>query len=417
MNENIWWSFLRFLNLLDDLTIYFSIQLGRCAVLSFPALVLVLILRRSVLEKRVFLKGMVWGTFLVVPFLGKLNLFYDSPWKPGMFMWWNDLCMVCWPVRYAYTLGMAVSAGLLIRKRRRLYALMRHLDRRCICGQEVLVSEMAAMPFASGLFPGRIVVPKVMVEELREKELELLLLHEKIHICQGHLWCFFLWDVLRVLLWPNLLLSVCTRELREDLEAICDQVAIQAGGRDAYAYGELLIRTMKVLRTEVFDGTAAFAGEKEYKAVRQRIQRIAEYTPYDRRKVRALCVCGLSLLAGVFLMVHNYSFPRYLNLTDMVLTNDAGKFWILRDSDILRKAVSADEEKVFIERAAMDAVLEEYKIEDTEFSILFGGYEKLPGFGGNGNLVYVDYAGQEERMEIPYENSDAYITARILRWI
>ena len=65
----------------------------------------------------------------------------------------------------------------------------------------------------------------------------------------------------------------------------------------------------------------------------------------------------------------------------------------------------------------MDAVLEEYKIEDTEFSILFGGYEKLPGFGGNGNLVYVDYAGQEERMEIPYENSDAYITARILRWI
>ncbi len=50
-------------------------------------------------------------------------------------------------------------------------------------------------------------------------------------------------------------------------------------------------------------------------------------------------------------------------------------------------------------------------------SILFGGYEKLPGFGGNGNLVYVDYAGQEERLEIPYEDGDVYITARILRWI
>lgn len=52
----------------------------------------------------------------------------------------------------------------------------------------------------------------------------------------------------------------------------------------------------------------------------------------------------------------------------------------MRDSDILRKAVSADEEKVFIERAAMDA-------------------------------------GQEDRLEIPYEDSDVYIIARILRWI
>ena len=101
----------------------------------------------------------------------------------------------------------------------------------------------------------------------------------------------------------------------------------------------------------------------------------------------------------------------------MVLENDAGEFWILKDSGILRKAVSADDERVMIDRAAMDLILEEYEIEEREFSILFGGYEKLPGFGGNGNLVYVDYAGQEERLEIPYENSDAYITVMILKWI
>ena len=70
MNENIWWSFLRFLNLLDDLTIYFSIQLGRCAVLSFPALVLVLILRRSVLEKG-FFKGDGVGDFSCSSFFGE----------------------------------------------------------------------------------------------------------------------------------------------------------------------------------------------------------------------------------------------------------------------------------------------------------------------------------------------------------
>ena len=207
------------------------------------------------------------------------------------------------------------------------------------------------------------------------------------------------------------------RTFRKDLEDICDQVTIQESGGDAYEYGRLLIKSMKVLRTEAFEGTAAFAGEKEYRDIRQRIQRITEYEPYDRRRIRAFCACGLAVLAGIFLTVRDHSLPRYVKLTDMVLENDTGEFWILKDSGILRKAVSADDERVMIDRAAMDLILEEYEIEEREFSILFGGYEKLPGFGGNGNLVYVDYAGQEERLEIPYENSDAYITVMILKWI
>lgn len=152
MSGNMWYGLLRFLNLLDDLTTYFSIQLGRCVLLSFPVLALILILRRGAFMKTTFLKGMVWGIFSVVPFLGKLSLFYDRPWVPRLYMWWNDLCMVCRPVRYGYILGIAVCAGLMIGKRRRLCTMMRHFERRYICGQEVLVSEMAAVPFASGCF-------------------------------------------------------------------------------------------------------------------------------------------------------------------------------------------------------------------------------------------------------------------------
>ena len=417
MSGSMWYGLLRFLNLLDDLTTYFSIQLGRCVLLSFPVLALILILRRGVFMKTTFLKGMVWGIFAVVPFLGKLKLFYDRPWMPGVYMWWNDLCMVCRPVRYGYMLGIAVCAGVMIGKRRRLCTMMRHFERRYICGQEILVSEMAAVPFASGLFHARIAVPRAMIEEFREEELEMILLHEKMHIRLGHLRCLFLGDVLRVLLWPNFFIGRCMRTFRKDLEDICDQVTIQESGGNAYEYGRLLIKSMKALGTEAFEGTAAFAGEKEYRDIRQRIRRITEYEPYDSRRIRAFCACGLAVLAGIFLTVRDHSLPRYVKLTDMVLENDAGEFWILKDSGILRKAVSADDERVMIDRAAMDLILEEYEIEEREFSILFGGYEKLPGFGGNGNLVYVDYAGQEERLEIPYENSDAYITVMILKWI
>ena len=414
---NIWWSFLRFLSLLDDLTVYFSIQLGRCALLSFPVLAAVLILRRGILRKKIFLKGMVWGIFLAVPFLGKLNLFYDSRWMCRLFMWWNDLCMVCRPARYGYVLCMAVSAAVIIRKRSNLHRMLHHMEKRYICGQEVFVCEMAATPFAAGVFHPGIAVPAVMIEQFGTEELEMILFHEKTHIRLGHLWYYLLWDVIRVLLWPNFLLSVCMREFREDLEDICDQATMQEGGMDAYEYGKLLIGSIKILQEETPGGTAAFAGEKEYREVRQRILRITEYAPYEKRRVRILCVCALAVLAGIFLMIYGNSFPRYVKLMDMVVTNDAEEYWVLKDSGMLRKAVSADEEKVYIDRAAMDVVLREYGIEDSQFTLLFGGYEKLPGFGGNGNLVYVDYSGQEERLEIPYEDSDVYITARILKMV
>ena len=99
----------------------------------------------------------------------------------------------------------------------------------------------------------------------------------------------------------------------------------------------------------------------------------------------------------------------------MVLIDDMGKTTILENSKTLRKAISVDREKVFIDRSTMNLVLQDYKIEATDFSILFGGYEKLPGFGGRGNLIYIDYNGKEETLEIPYENSDIYISTIIFK--
>ncbi|TGY98237.1 hypothetical protein E5329_00165 [Petralouisia muris] len=47
-----------------------------------------------------------------------------------------------------------------------------------------------------------------------------MILHEKIHIRLGHLWFYFLWDLLRCLLWPNPFLTLCTGYFRQDLEDI-----------------------------------------------------------------------------------------------------------------------------------------------------------------------------------------------------
>ncbi|MDE7283225.1 MAG: transcriptional regulator, partial [Lachnospiraceae bacterium] len=60
--------FINTLSILNECIIYFCIQLGRCVLFSFPALALVFILRATILKKAVFLRGMVWGIFLIVPF-------------------------------------------------------------------------------------------------------------------------------------------------------------------------------------------------------------------------------------------------------------------------------------------------------------------------------------------------------------
>ena len=113
------WHFINTLFILNDCIIYFCIQLGRCVLLSFPMLALVLILRTTILRKTVFLRGMVWSIFLIVPFLGKLKLFYENIWMCRLFMWWNNICIEYWQIRYGYLIGMILTASPIIRKHKK----------------------------------------------------------------------------------------------------------------------------------------------------------------------------------------------------------------------------------------------------------------------------------------------------------
>lgn len=65
--------------------------------------------------------------------------------------------------------------------------------------------------------------PEVILKEYDQKEFQAILLHEKTHIRLGHLLCYFLWDILRVLLWLNPFLGIGTKYFREDMEEICDE--------------------------------------------------------------------------------------------------------------------------------------------------------------------------------------------------
>ncbi len=417
MMWQIEWHFSNALSILNDCIIYFCIQFGRCVLFSFPVLALVLILRTTILKKAVFLKGMVWGIFLIVPFVGKLKLFYDNMLMCRLFMWWNNICIEYWQVRYGYLIGMIITVSLICWKHKKLHRLVSHMEKGRIDGQEIYINEMAVTPFTTGLIHTRTTVPKVILQNFQTEELKIILFHERTHIRLGHLWYYLLWDIIRVLLWLNPFLTVCRRFLKEDMEDICDRVTIQKNSKTAYEYGMLLLKCVKLLRAENIGLSATFAGEKDYRDAKQRFVRIANFTPYKKLKAFVFCICCAAMLMGMFLLVKQVSYPCYTENTDIVLMNDAGEMWTLYDSGELRSAFYADGQNVHIDRKAMDSILRNYNITESGFYLSFGGYMKIPGISGGGSLVYVDYSGENEKLIIPYWNRDADIATIIFKRI
>ena len=80
-------------SLLDFCAVYYTTQLVRCAVFSFVLIGLVMLLRKAVFSERTFLRGLLWSSFLLIPFLGKLRLFYEN--KAVVNMTWRLTC--CFP--------------------------------------------------------------------------------------------------------------------------------------------------------------------------------------------------------------------------------------------------------------------------------------------------------------------------------
>ena len=76
MTARVFWnSGIQFSN---SCAVYYVVQLVRCVLLSFVVFACVLILRKTALKNKVFLKGALWSLFIPVLFVGKMKFFYEN---------------------------------------------------------------------------------------------------------------------------------------------------------------------------------------------------------------------------------------------------------------------------------------------------------------------------------------------------
>lgn len=407
---------LQFLNIC---AVYYAIQLVRCATFSYAVFAAVFVLRKTVFKNRVFLKGALWSLFIPVLFMGKMKFFYESDIGLKLFSWQTALFMdtfVC-----ALYLSVAfVYGAVLFRRRIRLKKSVLALEKREVLNTTVYVTDLPVTPFVIGLFKPKTVLPKVITEEYTEEELKSVLLHEKTHIKLGHLLIYFLWDILRALLWINPFLTLGAGYLREDMEEICDLVTIKKSGRGMYDYGQLLLKSIRLLQSEGknFNIYAAFAGEIEYRNVKHRFERIAAYKPYKNSAVFAVLGAITLFTVGAVFWTRNVSYNRYNSHHCIVIYDEETETIFSKDNEDLRKAVYYDENYICIEASALNEFICNSGISGGNIHIYLDGFYKLPGIGaGSGVFGYLETADPEEAViKIDYVETED-IFSRILKLI
>lgn len=393
---------------LNVCVIYYGMQLMRCALVSMGVFAVICLLRKTLLRHSVFFKGALWSLLLPMLFVGKLKFFYENTVGIILFTWWAEIFKNHIWAYWLYIGGVFVYAAWLWARRKKMEKLVAGMEKRMVGDTAVYVTKLPITPSAVGVFRPKIVLPEIILQRYDDQELQTILLHEKTHIRLGHLWLYLWWDILRALLWLNPLLTLGVKFFREDMEEICDRVTIRESGGTAYAYGKLLLKSMKVLKAEDegFNVYANFAGDKEFQNIRQRMAKIAQYEP-KRHKKLSLCLLSVVTVIGVLGMVcfiHISSYGRW-NENDGVLVYgyDAESGTANMVTDVkLQEMISYDDSYVSVDREAFEEFLRQGGVSG-EIFLVFGGYYKLPGFIGYGYSCSYEFGCTDAVVRLPYD--------------
>ncbi len=397
-------------SLINFCAAYYTTQLVRCAAFSFVLIGLVMLLRKIHFSERTFLRGMSWALFLVIPFLGRLKMFYEN--AAVLKATWRITAVTAswlWGDRI-YMAGILVTAICIFGKRIRLQRTVSGMEKVMFENVRIYVIDMNITPFTVGLLKPKIVLPKVMADSYSKDELKSVIQHEQTHIRLGHLWFGFAWDMLRCLLWINPLLTVFQKHFRADMEDICDRVCIQSSRRTAHEYGMVLLKTLKLLRSEseTAPPSVTYAGEREFADMKRRMGEIAGFRPYRKKLCVGMVATAFLMIAAMLLAVHTHSYARCNESRDILVGNYDGEPQVISyDTEELSQMISYDDRYVYVERQAFEDFLEENNAEG-EIWIVFGGFYKLPGLAGIAESCIYESSSKDRIIQIPYESIRNY---------
>lgn len=416
---------------------YFMLKLARTLLLSL-FLVLLLLLLRNVWDMfgrtrnaagRLYGKACMWLVLLPVPFLGGLKLSFEHFHIRNRLYAVMYECIAKYPiVPILYFSGMAIVALILFIRKRRLRAWMRRLPlyqgplpdgcgRRFRPDVRIRTTTQFITPFTTGVFRPVIVLPEYMFEQFDGQELRAVLAHEYCHIRRGHLLVYVILDLLRILWYINPLSHVCARIVKNDLELICDHEVIQKHGYDPEHYGMTLLKSIAFVEKEP-EGVPAFFRETSFSVMKKRMRAIARYRAYPKRQMRMLYVFSGIVLIVLSVAGYMASYPAYTPFGGYALYSMDGTKRIIGENEAFNAAVEESDAGLIVDNRKVKELLEDAEIynDKGEYWIYYGGYMKMPGIGGGGDLLYYSTESVPEgKSLLPYNETDRW--SDCLEWV
>ena len=399
--------------------VYYSTILGFCAIISFFVMGIIMALRSSVFAGHVFGRAALWCMLIPVLFCGKLRAYFET--RIGVhtiFRWYSFLSEHRWMCTL-YMAGIIVFAALLIYRRVRLKRLIRFMpdseDHLSVYPVKVFSGKTSS--FCLGCFKPVIVVPDI----LQGAERGVVIKHEETHIRLGHLWILLVYDILRTLLWPNILLHLGVRYLKRDLEDICDLVTIQRNNIDTGFYGRVILDCAKDMsdsgRKIGYESGMSFTTNDNYRVLRKRLELIVRERAYNSKAVLAGAVILVMVVCVAIGLIKANSYKRTNDMgqvCSMCYTGDLDSIFVDDDQTIV---TYFDDEYISINAQALLEQSPEAKSGDGWFYFSVGGYYKIPGIGGGGGWGELDAKDINGSVIMIPNHTDIDFFERLIMWL
>ena len=403
---------------LEFVCVYFSTILGFCVIISVFVLGIIMILRSTLFSKSIFGKGALWCLLIPVIFCGKLHAYYETYIGFRLFYWWYLQCNKRW-ICIVYFGGIFIIGAWLITKRKRLKDSINRLYDSKEYNSAFVIKEFPGhlSSFCTGCIKPVIVIPEGMLRD----DADIVIKHEETHIRLGHLWILLAYDILRVLLWPNLFLHLCVGYMKRDLEDICDTVTIQRNGIDVCDYGETIIgcaKNMMLARKKLGCGNGmSFAWDDSYRVLRKRLEKIVERRAYNSKTI----IAGIALMiVAVITTIGLIKVNSYKRINDIGMissvcyTSNPENVYTDFDCAVV---TDFDDEYIYVDGKALMERYPEAVSEDGWFYFAVGGFYKIPGIGGGGGWGEIDAKEIHEGTIRIQNHTEIDIWNRIIVWL
>lgn len=434
----------RFWRLMTAYTSYASrfliFKITRTVVLSFVLLLLIFLLRAFIDRRkketgglrRLYLKLSLWAVLLPVPFLGGLRISDESfGWRNRIYVFLYENMLGHPSAAWFYLGGMLITAlWFLFRKVR----LRRYVKQFAVCDDpelkvwnekrakriQIRISPLPVTPFTMGIFRHAIVLPAYMLEEFGKEEVKEVLRHEYNHIKSGHLLLYAVIGLYQILWFANPLVHLAALMLKDDLEQLCDNLTIRDNDHAPQKYGLLLIKTMEYMERDWKGKTVSptFLKKRSFRVMKKRIGMIAGYEEPEKafcNKIRGVTIAFVLLL---FVLGKAVSYPAYTMYEGFSLYTLDGTKAVFQDNDEFDRAVTMTDRGLYIKNDKVKEMLDADEIikREDRYWVFYGGYMKMPGIGGGGDVVlYEPYAKEEQTVMIPYNETDTL--ADLFQWL